>query len=204
MATARQKTAARKNIRKAQKARRTKSVVKPTAARSKSRVKTTARSRAKTTARPKARTKGRVRTKTVKPRAKSTARRRTKSAARRRGFFHIEVQPREAFVEFKTQDVGSKSGIERIAGKRAGGAWSTQEWLIAKDQAHVERGMLIGDTVDARRVLTMLGSEPRHIKADRFTVHGHSGLPEDVRPTLAPRRAGLTNVQAPQKGRKWS
>ena len=198
MATARQKSAARKNIRKAQKARRTKSATKRTAARTKTRAKITARS--------KARTKSPVRTKTTKtkPRAKSTARRRTKSAARRRGFFHIEVQPKEAFVEFKTQDVGGKSGIERVAGKRAGGAWSTQEWLIAKDQAHLERGMLIGDTVDARRVLTMLGSEPRHIKADRFTIHGHTGMPADVSPTLAPRRGGLTNVQAPQKGRKWS
>lgn len=191
---ARQKSAGRKNIRKAQKVRRSKSATRRTAART------------KTTTRSKTKTKTRVRAKTTKtkPRAKSTARRRTKAAARRRGFFHIEVQPKEAFVEFKTQDIGSEGRIERIAGKRAGGAWSTQEWLIAKDQAHVERGTLIGDTVDARRVLTMLGSEPRHIKADRFTIHGPSGMPAEARPTLAPRRAGLTNVQAPQKGRKWN
>ena len=106
-------------------------------------------------------------------------------------------------MEFKTQDIGSEGAIERVAGKRAGGAWSTQEWLIAKDQAHVEHGTLIGDTVDARRVLTMLGAEPRHIKADRFTIHGPSGMPAEARPTMAPRRVGLTNVQAPQKGRKW-
>ena len=193
MATAPQKSAARKNIRKAQKVRR-KSATRRTAART------------KTTTRSKTKTKTRVRVKTTKtqPRAKSTVRRRTKSAARQRGFFHIEVQPKEAFVEFKTQDIGSDGGIERVAGKRAGGAWSTQEWLIAKDQAHVERGTLIGDTVDARRVLTMLGTEPRHIKADRFTIHGHRGMPADVSPTMAPRRAGLSNVQAPQKGRKWS
>ena len=193
MATVRKKSAARKNIRKAGKARRSKGATRKTAART------------KTTTRPKTRAKTRARTKVAKakPRAKSTAGRRTKSAARPRGFFYIEVQPKEAFVEFKTQDIGSEGGIERVAGKRAGGAWSTQEWLIAKDQAHVERGTLIGDTVDARRVLTMLGSEPRHIKADRFTIHGHTGLPEDARPSLAPRRAGLTNVQAPQKGRKW-
>jgi hypothetical protein len=145
----------------------------------------------------------RAKTAKAKPRAKSTARRRTKSAARRRGFFHIEVQPREAFMEFRTQAVGTEGGIERVSGKRAGGSWSTQEWLIAKDQAHVERGTLVGDTVDARRVLTLLGSEPRRIKADRFAIHGHTGLPEDARPSLAPRRAGLTNVRAPQKGRKW-
>jgi hypothetical protein len=193
MATARQKSAASKKIRKPQKARGSKGATRRSGVRTKA------------TARPKTKAKARARTKTAKakPRAKSTVRRRTKSAARPRGFFHIEVQPKEAFVEFKTQDIGSEGRIERVAGKRAGGAWSTQEWLIAKDQAHVERGTLIGDTVDARRVLTMLGSEPRHIKADRFTIHGHTGLPEDVRPTLAPRRAGLSNVRAPQKGRKW-
>jgi hypothetical protein len=186
MATAPQKSAARKNIRKARKAR--------------------VSARSKTTSRAKTKSKARVRAKTAKakPRAKSTVRRRTKTAARQRGFFHIEVQPREAFMEFKTQEIGRDGGIERVAGKRAGGSWSTQEWLIAKDQAHVERGLLIGDTVDARRVLTMLGREPRHIKADRFTIHGHTGMPADVSPTLAPRHADLTNVRAPQKGRKWS
>jgi hypothetical protein len=186
MATARQKSAARKNIRKARKAR--------------------VSARSKTTSRAKTKSKARVRAKTAKakPRAKSTVRRRTKTAARQHGFFHIEVQPREAFMEFKTQEIGRDGGIERVAGKRAGGSWSTQEWLIAKDQAHVERGLLIGDTVDARRVLTMLGTEPRHIKADRFTIHGHTGMPADVSPTLAPRHADLTNVRAPQKGRKWS
>ena len=103
-------------------------------------------------------------------------------------------------MEFKTQDIGSEGGIERVAGKRAGGAWSTQEWLIAKDQAHVEHGTLIGDTVDARRVLTMLGSEPRHIKADRFTIHGHTGLPEEARPSLAPRRAALPTSRRRRRG----
>ena len=190
MAPARQKSTTAKNAGKARKARRTKSATRQASAPSK-------------TTRSKTRTKARVKTTKTKPRAKPTARRRTKSAARRE-FFHIEVQPREAFMEFKTQEIGSEGGIERVAGKRAGGAWSTQEWLIAKDQAHVERGLLIGDTADARRVLTMLGSEPRHIKADRFTIHGHTGMPADVSPTLAPRRAGLTNVHAPQKGRKWS
>jgi hypothetical protein len=193
MAIARQKSAARKNIRKTRKAR-TKSAARRASARSK------AAARSKTRA-SRTRTKARAKTKS---RAKSPARRRPKSPARRRGFFHIEVQPKEAFVEFRTHDLGSDGDIERVAGKRAGGSWSTQEWLIAKDQAHVERGTLIGDTADARRVLTLLGSEPRRIKADRFTIHGHTGMPADVSPTLAPRRAGLANVQAPQKGRKWS
>ena len=190
MATPRRKSAARKTVRKARKAPRRKSATRATA-------------RKKATARPKSGAKARTKTAKTKPRVKSTTPRRAKPAARPRGFFHIEVQPKEAFVEFKSQDIGRDGGIERVAGKRAGGSWSTQEWLIAKDQAHVERGTLIGDTADARRVLTLLRSEPRRIKADRFTIHGSSGMPPEVRPTMVPRRAGVTNVRAPQKGRKW-
>src|SRR5262245_42378236 len=118
MATARRKSAARKT----RKTPRRKSATKRTSARSKP----AARSKAKT------KTKARAKTAKSKPRAKSPARQVT-SSAKRRGFFHIEVQPKEAFVEFKTQDIGRDGGIERIAGKRAGGAWSTQEWVIAKD-----------------------------------------------------------------------
>lgn len=187
MATTRRKSAARK----ARKAPHRKKTAAKTSA------------RGKAAKRTKAETKARAKTAEASPRPKSTVRRRATASVKPRGFFHIEVQPKEAFVEFKTQDIGRDGGIERVAGKRPGGAWSTQEWLIAKDQAHVERGTLIGDTVDARRVLTMLGSEPRHIKADRFTIHGHTGMPADASLTLAPRRAGLGNVQAPQKGRKW-
>ncbi len=198
MATARRKSAARKKtIRKARKAPRRKSATARTSARRKPAI----RSKSKTKARAKA-AKAKPRAKSP-ARPKSSARRRATASAKPRGFFHIEVQPKEAFVEFKTQGIGRDGGIERIAGKRAGGAWSTQEWVIAKDQAHVERGTLIGDTIDARRVLTMLGAEPRRIKADRFSIHGHTGMPADVSPTLAPRRAGLTNVRAPQKWRKW-
>jgi hypothetical protein len=199
MATARRKSATRKT----RKAPRRKSATAKTKTATRAKTKTKARAKtAKAKPRAKSRSKSGGQPKSS-GRPKSTAPRRATVSAKRRGFFHIEVQPKEAFVEFKSQDIGRDGGIERIAGKRAGGAWSTQEWVIAKDQAHVERGTLIGDTVDARRVLTMLGAEPRHIKADRFTIHGHTGMPADVSPTLAPRRAGLGNISPPQKGRKW-
>jgi len=94
-------------------------------------------------------------------------------------------------VEIRTHDLGT-----------GGGSWTSREWLIARAQARVERGMLIGDTVDARRVLTVLGEETRRIKADRFTIHGPSGMPADARATLVPRRGGLTNAEALQRARK--
>src|SRR5689334_7827124 len=47
------------------------------------------------------------------------------------------------------------------------GTWDTAGWLISKDLAHIERGQLVPDTVDARKVLSALGVTPRHVGGDR-------------------------------------
>lgn len=95
--------------------------------------------------------------------------RRRKPGARGSGrFFHVEVRPAADFLGFRVQDVGAKAGIERVAGRRAGGGWATQKWLIGKDQAHVEGGRLVADTPNARKLLRSLGSAPRHVTGDRF------------------------------------
>jgi hypothetical protein len=165
MATARQKAAARKNIRKAQQTRRSMS--------------------------PRART-----------RSQPKGRRRAKPGSGGGQFFHIEVRPKADFTTFRTQDVGSKGGIERVAGKRSSGSWSTQKWLIAKDQAHIERGRLVGDSPDARKVLTLLGTTPVRIRADRFKAHDRPNVPERAKPTAAQRRARTRNIRKAQAARK--
>ncbi|HET6161548.1 MAG TPA: hypothetical protein VFE34_24620 [Dongiaceae bacterium] len=165
MATTRQKTAARKNVRKAQQTWRSMS------------------SRAHARSQPE-------------------GRRRAKPGAGGGGFYHIEVRPKAEFKTFRTQDVGSRGGIERVAGKRASGSWSTQKWLIAKDHAHVERGKLVGDSVDARKVLTLLGTTPVRIRADRFKAHDRPNVPERAKPTAAQRRARTRNIRKAQAARK--
>lgn len=75
----------------------------------------------------------------------------------------------------RAQGSRNENRIERVANERAPGSWNVREWLIARDQTRVERGMLIGDTVDAHRALSVLGSEPRRIRADRFALHRPSG-----------------------------
>jgi hypothetical protein len=40
-------------------------------------------------------------------------------------FFHIEVRPRREF-RIRTQDVGKKGGIQRVAGKRSSGSWDAR------------------------------------------------------------------------------
>src|SRR5205085_3361423 len=83
-------------------------------------------------------------------------------------FYRIVVRPKEEFVTFRTQDVGKPGGIERVAGKRQSGSWSTQAWLVSKQDAHIEGDKLIPDTTDARNLLAKLGSEPMHTKGDVF------------------------------------
>src|SRR5260221_9165363 len=52
-------------------------------------------------------------------------------------FFRIQVRPKAEFVTFRTQDGGEKGHVERVAGKRQSGSWSTQDCVISKHDAHV-------------------------------------------------------------------
>ena len=164
MATTRQKQAAKRNIKKAQKAWRGMS------------------SRSRARAQPQG--------SRAKPGSKGGG-----------DFFHIEVRPRSEFKTFRTQDVGSGGGIERVAGKRQSGSWDTQKWLIGKSHAHVENGRLVADSAEARHVLETLGSAPKHIEADRFRAKPRPNLPESEKPTPAQRRARRENIKKAQAAR---
>ncbi len=116
-------------------------------------------------------------------------------------FFHVEVRPASAFETFRTQDVGTKGGIERVAGQRKSGSWATQKWLISKHHAHVENGWLIADSEDARQVLEGLGSAPRHVEADRFAAKPGHNVPEADKPTPAQTKARRRNIRKAQAAR---
>jgi hypothetical protein len=107
-------------------------------------------------------------------------------------FYHVQVRPKGAFRVFRTQDVGKRGGIERVAGRRADGSWSTQKWLIGKEHAHVEDGCLVGDTPEARKVLRTLMSTPHRVRGDRFAAKPRSE---------APRRRALTQREERQERR---
>lgn len=165
MATTKQKAAARKNIKTAQRAWRTLS--------------------------------GRAHA-----RAQPEGRRRAKPGATGEGgFFHIEVRPKREFSAFRTQDVGDKGGIERVAGKRSSGSWDTQKWLIGKEHAHLEHGRLVPDSAEAREVIDNLGSAPTHVRGDRFKAKPRPNVPENKKPTPAQRRAQQRNIQKAQAAR---
>ncbi|MEH2625458.1 hypothetical protein V1292_003513 [Bradyrhizobium sp. AZCC 1719] len=168
MATAKQKAAAKKNIRKARTAWRGMS------AQAHARVQPEGRRRAK----PGARSSG--------------------------GFFHIEVRPRQEFKTFRTQDIGTKGGIERVAGKRGSGSWDTQKWLISKEHAHRVGARLVPDTADARKILKTLGAPPRHLSGDRFKATDRPNVPERAKPTPAMRRARTRNIRKAQATKRKS
>jgi hypothetical protein len=128
---------------------------------------------------------------------------RAKPGATGRGeYYHIEVRPSSEFTTFRTQDVGDKGGIERVAGKRSSGSWDTQKWLISKSHAHVEDGRIVADTSDAKEVLRALGSEPRHVAGDKFRASPRPNVPEREKPTAAQRRARRQNIRKAQAARE--
>lgn len=136
-------------------------------------------------------------------RAQPQGRKRAKPAAKGGGgFFHVEVRPKSEFKTFRTQDVGKKGGIERVAGKRASGSWSTLKWLVGKDHAHMEGRRLVADSEDAKHVLDMLGSEPVHVRSDRFEAKDRPNVPERQKSTATQKHAQRRNIKKAQASRR--
>jgi hypothetical protein len=117
-------------------------------------------------------------------------------------YYHVEVRPKEEFTTFRTQDVGGKGHLQRVAGKRSSGSWATVKWLIGKEDAHVEGGKLVGDTKDARDLLKKLGSEPVRTLGDRFEAKDRRNVPERLKPTVAQQRARRQNIKKAQATRR--
>jgi hypothetical protein len=135
-------------------------------------------------------------------RRQPSGRARAKPGARGGGaFFHIEGRPRREFRTFRTQDVGKRGGIERVAGKRSSGSWDTQKWLISKEHAHRIGRRLVPDTPDARKVFKVLGSPPRHLSGDRFKAKDRPDVPERKKPAPAMRRARTRNIRKARAAR---
>lgn len=130
---------------------------------------------------------------------RSKGRKREKPGATGEGeFYHIEVRPKGDFKTFRTQDVGEKGGIERVAGKRESGSWDTVKWLVSKEMAHVDGGILVADHEDAKNLFDDLGSAPKHLEGDRFEAKDRRGVAEKDKPTAAQTSARKANIKKAQ------
>ena len=117
-------------------------------------------------------------------------------------FYRIEVRPKADFVSFRTQDVGKKGGLERIAGRRSSGSWATVTWLVEKSKAHVTgNGQLVIDDPKAKTLLKSIRRPIMHTKADVFTALPKKNVPESAKPTPAMRRAQKQNIKKAQGAR---
>ena len=141
--------------------------------------------------------------KTSSRKAQSTGRTRKKPGTTGKGnYYHIDVRPKGEFTTFRTQDVGDPGHLQRVAGRRSSGSWSTAAWLISKEDAHVEGGRLVGDTKEARDLLKELGSTPTHLTGDRFEAKDRHNVPERAKPTAAQTRARRQNIEKAQSTRR--
>ena len=116
-------------------------------------------------------------------------------------YYHIELRDGSDFETFRTQDVGDPGHLQRVAGKRAKGTWTTVKWLVSKDDAHVEDGKLVGDTQEVKDMIKRLRSTPRQIRGDRFQAKPRRNVPERSKPTAALSRTRQRNVKKAQAAR---
>ena len=117
-------------------------------------------------------------------------------------YYHIEVLPRTDFVTFQTQDVGRRGHIQRVAGQRSSGYWSTVKWLIDKNDAHVQDNKLVADTPAAKEVIEQLGSEPVRMLGDLFKARPRPNFHETVKSAPARAPARTENVKTARTTRR--
>lgn len=110
-------------------------------------------------------------------------------------YYHVEVLPKSGFVTFRTQDVGTKGHIQRVAGKRASGSWATVKWLIGKEDAHLSGGKLVADTKGAKDVIKQLGVQPVHLRGDRFKAKSVSSDSKRAKPAPAKKSVGPKSIK---------
>ena len=117
-------------------------------------------------------------------------------------YYRVVVRPKGQFSSFRLHDVGRKGHIQRLAGKRRGGGWDTQAWLIAKTDATMRNGRLVGKTKAAKQVLARLSKKPRKTKGNLFKGGARKNIPEKSKPTPAMRRAQTSNIRKAQAARR--
>lgn len=84
-------------------------------------------------------------------------------------FYHIVLRPKYEFKTFRTQDIGAKGHLERLAGHRRSGSWDTVSWLVSKDDAHKSGSKLSITNPKVKDSLGKAISGPiTHIKGDVF------------------------------------
>jgi hypothetical protein len=136
--------------------------------------------------------------------AQPQGRKRAKPGSKGEGdYYRIVVRDKDQFSSFKTDDVGDKGGIQRIAGHRPSGSWDTQAWLISKDIAKKVGNTLESINKDVKEVLKELGSKPKHLKGDIFEAKPRPNIPEKDKPTKAQQNAWKENIKKAQKAR-WN
>jgi len=116
-------------------------------------------------------------------------------------YYRVVVRPKSEFVSFRNHDVGAKGHVQRLAGRRRSGSWSTQAWLIAKSDARVSGRALVGKTMSAKKVISALRTKPMRVKGDVFEAKSRKNVPEKSKPTTAMRRARKRNIKKAQKAR---
>lgn len=89
----------------------------------------------------------------------------------------------------------------RLAGRRSSGVWSDVAWLISKKDAHVSDGVLVGDELQARKVLQVIGPA-KHLRGDVFKGHPRKNVSERSKPTTAQRQARSRNISKAQAARR--
>jgi hypothetical protein len=117
-------------------------------------------------------------------------------------YYRVIVRPKSEFVTFRTHDIGRQGHTQRIAGKRSSGSWATHSWLISKEDAYVENGILKSKKSRIRNVLDKLRGSITRQKGNVFKAKPRKNIPEKNKPTKKQKTAWKKNIKKAQRARR--
>lgn len=88
-----------------------------------------------------------------------------------RDYYVIEAAPDDDFVELRRHGIGESDNIVRIVGRRSGGTWVTQGWMVRKDCVEESGGVLSPITSDSRKLFDSFKGEVTHVQEDTFRIY---------------------------------
>lgn len=87
-------------------------------------------------------------------------------------FYLIIVRPKAEFVAFRFCGCGHSNRNHQLEGQTGQGNWNTQAWYISKNEAHIDEEKLVGDSEEAKSIISSLKSGLSHLDDSNIFVMG--------------------------------
>jgi hypothetical protein len=85
-------------------------------------------------------------------------------------YYYLTMESDDEFILFKSETIGADNQSHMIKAKEKNGRWKVKEWIINKDDAHMEGNYLVGDDPEVKEILDELSDNIEQTDKNHFMV----------------------------------